>query len=141
MMLFPSYSQAGFNTMYDTPNQTRPIFVMDSLISVIKSCYAVADGWGSDNDEQNCYNINKFCNGLKGDEDTVKLICGFYYREKDDPFLEEIYKWANSVYLGAELIDGDRAIVHFTFEGSDGKRHNEYMNMLKDGDKWYLNSF
>lgn len=142
LAIFLSASPLAANNLFETPNQSRPLFVMDSLISAIKACYHNSQSYGTTEDQERCYNINQFCNGLNGDNDTVKNICGLYYQENDER-LELFYDWATSISLGAELIDGDTAIVHFTFEvpGGEGQRRNEYMHMKRFDGKWYLTSF
>jgi hypothetical protein len=142
LAIFSSAMPLSANNLFEIPNQTRPLFVMDSLISAIRSCYYNSQSYGTAVDRERCFSINQFCNGLNGDGDTVKMICGLYYQE-DKERLQLFYDWATSISLGAELIDGDTAIVHFTYEipEEEGRRNNEYMHMTRFDGKWYLTSF
>lgn len=142
LSVFLSAAPLAANNLFSDPNQSRPLFVMDSLISAIQSCYYNSQSGGTSEDRERCFNINQFCNGLNGDNDTVRMICGLYYQENEER-LTLLYNWANSISLGAELIDGDAAIVHFTYEipEEEGRRNNEYMHMTRFDGKWYLTSF
>ncbi len=73
----------------------------------------------------------------KGDGDT-KFLCTIQNAStKDKQEFDEYFKTGK--IIGEPVIEGEEAKVEFTF-GPDGNK-KETMNLVRRGDRWYLESF
>lgn len=116
------------NQLFKENNQDSPLKTMQSMMDAVHYC-----GSG---EKDRCRDLAQLCHS-DGDND-VWSICymGTYTKEKQKEYSE----FWGSVSLGAELINGNRAMVHFMFEWED-TWHKEYMKLGLENGKWYLSSF
>jgi len=123
-----TFSVMAANQIFNTINQSTPLNTMQSMMDAIKDCHR--------DDITRCRELRRLCHP-EGDNDVWK-ICSIALADETER--EEIFNFVTSLSLGAEVTNGDLAIVHFTF-GIASQRRHEYMKMLFFNGKWHLESF
>jgi len=116
------------NELFNSMHQDTPLRTMQSMIDGIKDC--------KNGDISRCRELRTLCDP-SGDND-VWMICGMANASTDEK--QEIYSFGNSISLGAEIINDNDGLVHFTY-GYDDIRKHEYMRLVLDSGKWLISSF
>ena len=123
--------QVGASGLFVNINQATPLNTMQSMIDAVRHC-----GQGKRN---RCKQLTTLCHTENSDGDVYQL-CGMMYASDEDKKLVKDFVY--SISLGAEIVNGDYALVHFTFVSEErGRRLHEYMTLYREGGKWYLSSF
>ena len=122
------------NSLFSEFHQDTPIRTMQSMIDGVRFCFRSENPL--DEIPIKCSDLRNLCD-QQGDGD-VWDICGM--EKKDENFKKILYDFAVSISLGAEIIDGEYAIVYFSFE-NDGMRIQEQMFLTLIRGNWYLSSF
>ena len=116
------------NELFNSMHQDTPLRTMQSMIDGIKDC--------KNGDISRCRELRTLC--VPSGDNDVWMICGMANASKDEK--QEIYSFGSSVSLGAEIINDNNGLVHFTF-GKNDKRKHEYMHLVLDDGKWFISSF
>ena len=122
------------NSLFSEFHQDTPIRTMQSMIDGVRFCFRSENPL--DEVPIKCSDLRNLCD-QQGDGD-VWDIC--LMEKKDEKDKKMLHDFASSIQLGAEVIDGEYAIVYFSFE-SDEKRIHEQMILRLIRGNWFLSSF